>query len=121
MHGIPPSSIQEEEKRHNNQICACRTVKAVVLEGDPNCPQLVACSVYNTKPVHFLSMVCEKLKWMVTEKHVFNVDSGKTETMRFLHMNTIHSCNISMGSIDLADQLHRNYHIDAGVRNRNGD
>eukprot|EP00957_Ditylum_brightwellii_P128554 9806242-Ditylum_brightwellii.AAC.1 len=112
MCGIPPSVIQEEKKRCNDQICACGRVKAAVPEGDPNCPQLVAWSIYDTKPVHFLSMACEKLKWMVMEKQVFNVDSGKTETMRFLHMNTIHSYSMTMGSVGLADQLCGNYHID---------
>eukprot|EP00957_Ditylum_brightwellii_P159117 12109836-Ditylum_brightwellii.AAC.1 len=29
MHGNPPPIIQEEKKKHNDQICACGTVKAV--------------------------------------------------------------------------------------------
>eukprot|EP00957_Ditylum_brightwellii_P034792 2636970-Ditylum_brightwellii.AAC.1 len=107
MCGIPPSVIQEEKKRHDDQICACGTVKAAVLEGDPNCPQFVVCSVYNTKPVHFLSM-----------KQISNVDSGNTETTTFLHVNTIQSYNMTIGSVDLADQLCGKYHINNGVRNR---
>eukprot|EP00957_Ditylum_brightwellii_P118077 9005108-Ditylum_brightwellii.AAC.1 len=118
MCDIPSSIIQEEKKRCKNHICVHRRVKVVVLEGDPKCPQLVACSVYGTKPVHFLSMVCEELKWMVMEKQVINVDSRKKETMRCLRMNTIHRYNMMMGSIYLADKLCRNYHIDNGVKNR---
>jgi len=35
---------------------------------DPECPYLVAFSVYNTKPMHFLSMACTSLKWTENEK-----------------------------------------------------
>ena len=31
-------------------------VKAAVLEGDPNCPKLLAALVYGTKPARYLSM-----------------------------------------------------------------
>lgn len=31
-------------------------VKVAKLEGDPNCPCLIASSAYDTKPVHYLSM-----------------------------------------------------------------
>ena len=34
-------------------------MKAALLEGDPHCLNLVASSVYDTKPVHYLSMVEE--------------------------------------------------------------
>jgi hypothetical protein len=59
------------------------TVKAAVLLGDPHCPALLATSVYDTKPVHFLSTVCENIKWMVKERQVFNVDTRRLETIGF--------------------------------------
>jgi hypothetical protein len=37
--------------------------KANVLEGDPDCKDLAAFSVYDTKPVHFLSTTCTSLSW----------------------------------------------------------
>ena len=40
------------------------TTKAIVLKGDLLCENLVAASVYDTKPVHFLSMVCDNIKWL---------------------------------------------------------
>ena len=58
-------------------------MKAYVLKGDPKPPIIVASSVYDTKSVHYISMVSSDLKWVVTEKYVFNVDSGITETLRF--------------------------------------
>jgi hypothetical protein len=44
-----------------------RTTKAAVLEGDPNCPDVVAFSVYNTKPIHFLSTNISHLDWKRTK------------------------------------------------------
>ena len=43
-------------------------MKAAVLRGAKECVNLVASSVYDSKPVHYLSMVCNKIKWVVKEK-----------------------------------------------------
>ena len=66
--GLPKSVIQEEVVSRKQQILKRGTVKAAVLRGDTGCPDLVASSIYDTKPLHYLSMVCEKLKWVVKEK-----------------------------------------------------
>ncbi len=52
--GLPPSVLQEEEQNKAKQVLVRGTVKAAVLKGDTSCPNLVATSVYDTKPVHFL-------------------------------------------------------------------
>ena len=67
MRGLPSCVIQEEEKSRARQIAVRGTVKAAVLKGDKDCPDLVACSVYDTKPVHYLSMVSEKLQWIAKD------------------------------------------------------
>ena len=118
MRGIPPCVLQVEQKSRKDQIKVRGTVKAALLEGDAACPNLVACSIYDTKPVHYLSMVCNTLKWVVMEKPCFNVETGMVEKLRFLRMNTIHEYNNTMGGVDLADQLRGTYRIDKGVRNR---
>ena len=105
MRGIPPSVLQVEQKSRKYQIKVRGTVKAALLEGDATCPNLVACSIYDTKPGHYLSMVCDTLKWVVMEKPCFNVETCMVETLRFLRMNTIHEYNNTMGGVDLADQL----------------
>ena len=79
--------------------------EAAVLQGDLKCTNLVVSSFYDTKPVHYLSMVPSDLKWVVTEKYVFNVDTEITDTVRFLQMNTIHNYNFSIGCVDISDQL----------------
>ena len=57
--GIPPAVLQIEQKSRKYQIKVRGTVKAALLEGDDACPNLVACSIYDTKLVHCLSMVCD--------------------------------------------------------------
>lgn len=68
------------------QIAVRGTVKAAVLEGDPGCPNLIATSVYDTKPVHYLSMISEEISWQVEEKKVYNVDTGGVEFLKFLRV-----------------------------------
>ena len=45
--------------------------KAAVLEGGVECTDIVAFSVYDTKPVHFLSMAAEKLAWNINAKKIY--------------------------------------------------
>jgi hypothetical protein len=49
-----------------------------------------------------LSMVSVKLEWVVVEKKVHNVDTQKTEYIRFLRLNVIHKYNHTMGHVDVA-------------------
>ena len=94
------------------------TVKAALLEGDDKCIGLVVSSVYNTRPVHYISMVCDKLKWLEIEKQVYNVETGKVESLRFLCMNVIDNYNKTMVNVDIADQLRGSYCVDHWIRNR---
>ena len=84
------------------------TVKAAVLVGDEEVPDLVAVSYYDQKPVHFLSMICESIKWIECHKEVYCVETEQVETMKFLHLNINDSYNHDMCGVDIADQL-RNY------------
>jgi hypothetical protein len=63
-------------------------------------------------------MVSVVLEWVVVEKKVYNVDTQKTEFIRFLRLNVIHKYNHTMGHVDVADQLRGSYRIDIYVRNR---
>jgi hypothetical protein len=112
--GLPASVLQEEEKNKDRQLGVRGTVKAAVLRGDEGCPGLVANSVYDTKPVHFLSMICEEIKWVKKHRLVYNADTGKVETMFFLRLNTNDAYNIDMGHTDVSDQYRGVYRFDAG-------
>ena len=60
--------------------------KSAILKGNPNCPDLIETSVYDTNPVHYLRMSSEELKWVVCEKDVYNVHTGAKEPLQFLQM-----------------------------------
>jgi hypothetical protein len=118
MRGLPQSIIQAPQTSRKAAMSVRGTVKAAVLLGDMQCPALLATSVYDTKPVHFLSTVCEKIKWMVKERQVFNVDTRKMETMRFLRLEQNDFYNNSMGDVDVSDQLRNQYRFDHWLRMR---
>ena len=71
----------------------------------PGCPDMLAASVYDTKPVHLLSTVAELIEWKVKEKQVWNQQENKKKKLRFLRLNLIDKYNHHMNSTDIADQL----------------
>ena len=79
MRGIPPCIKQEELNSKKANIDIKGTVKKSVLKGDPKITKLIVSSVYDNKPVHYISMVSEELKWFVKYKECFNVDMGKVK------------------------------------------
>jgi len=116
--GLPVCILQDEEKKTKAEEEKVRgTVKAAVLNGDPLCPALVAVSVYDTKPVHFLSMICQEINWIQKERSVFNVDTNRMESMTFLQLNVNDSYNNDMGHVDVSDQLREVYKFNVWLRN----
>lgn len=71
--GAPKCVLQVEQQSADDQRAVRGTVKAAVLIGDPDCPNLVASSVYDSKPVHYLSMVSPSIKWIVKEKRMYTM------------------------------------------------
>ena len=76
--------------------------------------------VCDTKPVHYLSIVSESLKWVTKTRIVYNVDTQRTEGMKFLRLDHINKYNNEMGGVDLADQLKGSYGVNTWLRNQNG-
>ena len=74
--------------------------------------------MYDTKPVHFLSMVCESIKWNVKEKIVYNVDTGVKEPMKFFRLSYIETYSNEMGNVDIANQYQNTYRFDHWMRKR---
>jgi hypothetical protein len=70
-HGLPSCILPEELENQMDAEKVIGLTKAAVLEGNECCSNLVAFSVYDTKPVHFLSMSCTWLKWVEKAKVVF--------------------------------------------------
>ena len=114
-----PGCVAQQELTNRTAIEQVRgTVKAAKLEGDDDCPCLFASSVYDTKPVHYLSMVTDTIKWIVKERSVYNVDTKRVELMQFLWLNQIDTYNYGMGNVDIADQLRGFYRVDIWLHNR---
>jgi hypothetical protein len=116
--GFPETVLQAEVTSKADQIRVRGTVKAAVLEGDESCPNLVAVSVYDTKPVHFLSMSCTSIQWIQKERKVHVQSLGHSESMKFLRLNINDSYNNEMGHVDVSDQLRNYYRFDHYMRKR---
>ena len=67
-HGLPELVIKQEVKTESKIERARGTVKAVVLKGNERVTDLVAFSIYGTKPVYFLSTEAASLKWVTENK-----------------------------------------------------
>ena len=70
--GLLASSMQEELNNRKEQEKIQGTVIAAELVGDSKCPSLIAVSVYDTKPVHFLSMAVDNIKWTENKIEVYD-------------------------------------------------
>ena len=61
---------------------------------------------------HFLSMICESIKWIECHKEVYCVETEQVEMMKILCLNINNSYNHDMGGVDIADQLRNYYRFD---------
>ena len=119
LRGIPPAIKQNEVSKKKDLERVRHTVKAAVLKGDEVLKDLVSVSLYDTKPVYFLTSATPDLKWVEKEKKVYDSKQKKTVNMPFYRLNIIDFYNHNMGNVDLADQLRNHYRYDsAWHRNR---
>ena len=77
-----------------------------MLEGCVEFPYLVVFSVYETKPVHFLSMADEKLVWNINKKEIYNKATKKKVSVQIYPTELNFFYNNNMDSFDVANQLH---------------
>ena len=76
-------------------------MKAAILDGDPDVPNLVAVSYYDQKPVHCLSTICESIHWIQCQKQVYCSETQQLETLKFLRLNVNNDYNHDMGGVDM--------------------
>ena len=69
-------------------------------------------SVYDTKPVHFLSTISDKIDWILKPRRVWSTEENKLVSIDFLRLNFIDTYNSFMGYVDIADQLRGQYRPD---------
>ena len=116
--GFPMSVKQDEEKNVNKAELIKGTTMAAVLKNSVDTPDMLAVSVYDTKPVHLMSTVGECVEWVVKKRKVWSKDAGEMKVMSFLRLNMIDDYNQFMNSTDIADQLRNTYRPDHWMRNR---
>jgi hypothetical protein len=87
--GIPEDFVMTGEldpakadKRRGESKCA-------ILKEDLNCPDLIACSVYDTKPVHMLSTIAKTVDWTIMQRKVYSAGSNSMVTLKYLRLNLI--------------------------------
>ena len=114
--GFPSMTIQEEVKTPAEKEKVRGTVKGAILSGDPEVPDLVAISVYDTKPVNFLSMCCETVQWVKKTRKIYDHSLNKVRERTFLRLNINDLYNKEMGDVDIADQIRGTYRIDKWMR-----
>jgi len=110
--------MQEQVKSENDIFSVRGTVRAAVLEGDNELPELVAMSVYDNKPVHFLSMTCQSVKWIEKTRSVWNNIKREMTDITFLRINLIDHYNNKMNAVDVSDQLRNDYRMTHWLRHR---
>ena len=64
--------MQEGFHNRKEQERVRGTVIAAELVGDSKYPSLISMSVYDTKPVHLLSMAVDNIKWTEKKREVYD-------------------------------------------------
>jgi hypothetical protein len=116
--GFPNSIIQREAPTLKLAEATRGTTKAARLSGSSKCPDLLAVSLYDTKPVHILSTAAKEVRWIVKQRGVWSAAAQKRAMMNYLRLNVIEDYNMRMNSTDIADQLRGNYRPDLFMRQR---
>ena len=86
-------------------------MKSAVLDGVPDLTGLVAVSVYDTNPVHFLSMCCKAIKWVQKTRQLCDPETQMVRDDHFLSFNVNDLYRYNMNSADLSDQLRNVYQV----------
>ena len=70
-YGLPPLVRQLEEKNVMEAMKLRGCIAATRLLNSINCPDLFACLVYGTMPVHMLSTIEESMYWVLKKRKVW--------------------------------------------------
>ena len=116
LRGVPKVVLQQEQKNKTLQNAVRGLVKVAVLKEDEGIPDLVACSLYDTKPVHFLSSCVEEVVWMTKSRKVWDKNNHANKNIDFLRLNVVNEYNFGMGGVDIADQLRLQHRVDRWMR-----
>ena len=91
-------------------------MKAEVPDDIHDLPGLVAVSVYDTKPLHFLSMYCHTIKCVKKTRQLYDHTTHMVRDTYFLRLNVNYSYNYNMNLVYLSDQFRNVYQVDHWIR-----
>jgi hypothetical protein len=116
--GLPPLVRQLEEKNVKEAMKLRGRTAAARLLNSADCPDLFACLVYDTKPVHMLSTVKESMYWVAKKWKFWSAVHREIREMGHLCLNFIDDYNNNMNKANIVDQLQNQHRPDHWMRNR---
>ena len=102
--GFPDMTKQEEVKGDDNLRRVVGIVKAAELKVDGVEEKIVATSVCDSKPSHFLSASCDIVRLVKKTKKVWIQEDGALRELEFLRLSSTDACNNGIGDVDITDQ-----------------
>ena len=116
--GVPTQILQQEVTTKERINYVKVTVNAYVLEGLSALDTfpLVACSIYDTKPVHFFSVCCNNITWLEKTRRTWDKSTITMRLGSLLCLEINDSYNMNMNNVDISDQLRGSYRHDRWMR-----
>ena len=109
---VLPTQILQQQVTKKERINSVKvTIKACALEGVPalDTCTIVACSIYNTKPVHSFSMCYDNITWINKTSRIWDKSTSTMSLGSFLHLEINDLYNMNMNNVDIYDQLMGSY------------
>ncbi len=94
--GLPPSVWQLEGKNVKEVQKLRGWTAAARLVNSVECPDLFACSVYDTKQVHMLSAIKKSMYLVMKKRKVWSAVHTQNHTIGFIQSNFIDDYNNNM-------------------------
>ena len=109
--GVPMKILHQEVTKKYMINSVKETVKVCVFKGVralATC-ELAACSVYDTKPVHFFSIFCDNITWLNKTRRTWYKSTSTMILGHFVCLEINYLYKMNMDNIDISDQLRVRY------------
>ncbi|KAK3283886.1 hypothetical protein CYMTET_8436 [Cymbomonas tetramitiformis] len=106
--GLPSCVVQEIATKKADLEAAVGTIK-VARSADF---KTLAFSIYDAKPVHFMSTHHSCVKEIVKTRKIWDVNESRKVDLEFKRLNAIDDYNHHMNGLDICDQLRNQYRMD---------
>ncbi|KAK3259002.1 hypothetical protein CYMTET_31980 [Cymbomonas tetramitiformis] len=106
--GVPDTVVQTEARSKVDLARQVGTVKIARTEDF----KVIAVSIYDSKPVHFLSSIHNRVNMVEKIREVWDTKAKETAELAYTRLNVIDDYNNTMNGVDIADQLREIYRFD---------